>query len=135
MPSIVVFSTEPIEPPDSASGLLNSVQFVSNSEVVQNGQVSFHDIIALLMADVIDSLVLDLVEWVAVKERTYEEVMSAWRTSCPQLTVWEEANDRGLVEVLLTDGKSIVRATPRGIALLAERRPMSPAGPNAPVRL
>ena len=42
-------------------------------------------------------LVLDLVEWVADSPRPYSEVMDAWRTSCPRLTVWEEAVDRGLV--------------------------------------
>lgn len=42
-------------------------------------------------------LILDLVEWVAEKPRPYGEVMDAWRTSCPRLTVWEEAVDRGLV--------------------------------------
>ena len=42
-------------------------------------------------------LILDLVEWVAEKPRPYTEVMDAWRTSCPRLTVWEEAIDRGLV--------------------------------------
>jgi D-3-phosphoglycerate dehydrogenase / 2-oxoglutarate reductase len=46
---------------------------------------------------VVEALILDLLEWVAKRERTYEEVMEAWRTSCPRLPVWEEANDRGLV--------------------------------------
>ena len=46
---------------------------------------------------VVDSLVFDLVEWVAKEPRTYAQVMDAWRTSCPRLTVWEEAVDRGLL--------------------------------------
>jgi hypothetical protein len=25
-------------------------------------------------------------------------VLEAWRTSCPRLPVWEEANDRGYIE-------------------------------------
>jgi hypothetical protein len=28
----------------------------------------------------------------------YEEVLDAWRTSCPRFPVWEETNDRGYVE-------------------------------------
>ena len=75
------------------------------------------------MADVVESLIIDLVQWVAMRERTYEEVMNAWRTSCPRLPVWEDANDRGLVRVALVDGRSVVRATPSGIALLAQNRP------------
>jgi hypothetical protein len=46
----------------------------------------------------LDSLVLDMLEWLAKEPRTYTQTMDAWRTSCPRLTVWEEAVDRGLVE-------------------------------------
>ena len=45
-----------------------------------------------------DALVLDLLEWLATRPRPYDEVMEAWRTSCPRLPVWEDAVDRGLVE-------------------------------------
>jgi hypothetical protein len=49
------------------------------------------------MPDVLDPLVRDLVEWVAKEPRTHAEVIDAWRTSCPRLTVWEDAVDRGLL--------------------------------------
>lgn len=49
------------------------------------------------MADDLEPLVLDLVEWVARAPRSYAEVFDTWRTSCPRLPVWEEACDRGLV--------------------------------------
>lgn len=49
------------------------------------------------MADATDPLVLDLVEWIAREPRTYSEVIEAWRTSCPRLTIWEDAVDRGYV--------------------------------------
>jgi hypothetical protein len=45
----------------------------------------------------LDALVFDLVEWVAKEPRRYNDVMEAWRTSCPRLSVWEEAVDRGLL--------------------------------------
>jgi D-3-phosphoglycerate dehydrogenase len=32
---------------------------------------------------VVEALILDLLDWLAARERTYEEVMDAWRTSCP----------------------------------------------------
>jgi len=35
------------------------------------------------MTDPAEALVLDLVEWVAARPRAYDEVMEAWRTSCP----------------------------------------------------
>ena len=46
----------------------------------------------------IDPLVADLVEWVAKGPYPYQNVMDAWRTSCPRLTVWEDAVDLGYVE-------------------------------------
>jgi hypothetical protein len=49
------------------------------------------------VADPVDALVLDLLEWIGDHPRPYAEVMEAWRTSCPKLPVWEEANTRGLL--------------------------------------
>ena len=75
------------------------------------------------MIDPVDALILDLLEWLADEERTYEEVMGAWRTSCPRLPVWEDSNDRGLVTTAQANGRLIVRITPAGRAWLEERRP------------
>ena len=50
------------------------------------------------LSDVVDSLVLDLLEWIGQTPRPYAEVMEAWRTSCPRLSVWEDANELGFVE-------------------------------------
>ena len=76
------------------------------------------------MADaVVDALVVDLLEWLATRERTYAEVMDAWRTSCPKLPVWEEANDRGLVTREEIDGRFVVGVSPSGRALLDRRAP------------
>lgn len=44
-----------------------------------------------------EPLVLDLVEWIAEKPRPLDDVIEAWRTSCPRLPVWEDAIDRGFV--------------------------------------
>jgi D-3-phosphoglycerate dehydrogenase len=75
------------------------------------------------MTDTVENLILDLVEWVELGERTYEETMDAWRTSCPRLPVWEDASERGLVERTVANGRVMVRATSDGLALLRERRP------------
>ncbi len=77
------------------------------------------------MSDAADALILDLLEWVLNSERSYAEVMEAWRTSCPRLPVWEDAVDRGLVAREHANGRSIVRITPAGRALLFSRRPSS----------
>ena len=71
------------------------------------------------MADaVVEALIVDLLEWLARGERSYEEVMDAWRTSCPRLPVWEDANDRGLA----TRDDGNIRITRAGLALLGLRR-------------
>jgi hypothetical protein len=75
------------------------------------------------MADsVVDALILDLLEWLATRERSYEEVMEAWRTSCPKLPVWEDANDRGLVTREDINGRCIVGVSPSGRAVLDRRK-------------
>jgi D-3-phosphoglycerate dehydrogenase / 2-oxoglutarate reductase len=50
------------------------------------------------LASPLDALILDLLEWIGSGTKPYAEVMDAWRTSCPRLTVWEDANERGFVE-------------------------------------
>jgi hypothetical protein len=74
------------------------------------------------MLEAPESLILDLLEWVADRDKSYEETMDAWRTSCPRLPVWEDANERGLVVTDFEDGRSRVRVTPSGLALLKQRR-------------
>lgn len=81
------------------------------------------------MADtVVEALILELLQWLAKRERSYEEVMDAWRTSCPRLPVWEDANDRGLVMKEEVNGRCIVRITSSGLALLQQRRPSPRSG-------
>jgi hypothetical protein len=72
------------------------------------------------MFDAVESLTLDLLEWLASGERTYDEVMDAWRTSCPRFPVWENANERKLVAKVHVNGRTIVRVTSSGQALIDE---------------
>jgi hypothetical protein len=72
---------------------------------------------------VTESLILDLLEWLVIRDRSYEEVMDAWRTSCPKLPIWEDANDRGLVMKEQVQGRCVIRITSSGLALLEQRRP------------
>ena len=67
----------------------------------------------------LDPLVRDLVGWVAREPRPYREVIEAWRTSCPRLTVWEEATERGLVTRRAGPGGGEVVVTPAGERFLA----------------
>jgi hypothetical protein len=75
---------------------------------------------------VTQNLILDLLEWLTERDRSYEEVMDAWRTSCPRLPVWEDANDRGFVMNQQVQGRWIVRITSSGLAFLEQRRLRKP---------
>jgi len=72
--------------------------------------------------DTVDSLLCELLTWLGQTERPYAEVMDAWRTSCPRLPVWEDANDRGFVARIRVNGEAMVRITPAGRAFLLNRR-------------
>jgi hypothetical protein len=50
-----------------------------------------------LVSDTVDTLILDLLEWMGPDPRPYGEVLETWRTSCPRLPVWEDANDQGFI--------------------------------------
>jgi hypothetical protein len=50
------------------------------------------------VSNTVDALILDLLEWIGPTSRPYAEVIEAWRTSCPRLPVWEEANERGFLD-------------------------------------
>jgi hypothetical protein len=61
-----------------------------------------------------DPLVLDFVEWIAREKRFYSEVVAVWKTSCPRLTIWEDAADRGFVARETVAGTSLVVAVTEG---------------------
>ena len=80
----------------------------------------------------LDPLILDFLEWLAPNPRPYAEVMEAWRTSCPRLTVWEDAVDRGFVVRADADRRArMVAITRAGRAFLAENKRMAPSGLRA----
>jgi hypothetical protein len=74
------------------------------------------------MSQTTEVLLLDLLEWIAKEERTYAELMSAWRTSCPKLPIWEEAVERGFVHRQQKNDGVIVILTPAGRAYLQQRK-------------
>ena len=75
------------------------------------------------MSDILTPLTIDFLAWLAREPRTYADVMDAWRTSCPRLTIWEDAVDAGLIAHRSAPGQpALVVPTARGEALLAEHR-------------
>lgn len=69
------------------------------------------------------SLVVDLVTWIEKEPRPYDDVMEAWRTSCPRLSIWEDAVDLGLVQRDQRDNGSVfVSITKNGRDFLTQSR-------------
>lgn len=67
-----------------------------------------------------EALTQQLLEWIGPEPRGYVETMDAWRTSCPRLTIWEDALSAGLIRRVPgeTIGTATVQVTEAGIALL-----------------
>lgn len=65
-------------------------------------------------SDPVDALVLDLLEWIGADARPYAEALEAWRTSCPRLPVWEEADARGFLGREYRDGTLMIVVSAAG---------------------
>lgn len=76
------------------------------------------------MPEPTNSLTFQLLEWISRKPRTYEEVLDAWRTTCPRLSIWEDACIDGLIDYD-PDGNRIVNVSTKGKALL-QSQPQAP---------
>ena len=75
----------------------------------------------------VDSLILDLLEWMGPHPRPYAEALEAWRTSCPRLPVWEDANDRGFIaRHRVPGGGTLVSVSAAGAEHLRKHRKRSP---------
>nr|WP_151633429.1 hypothetical protein [Noviherbaspirillum aerium] len=46
------------------------------------------------------ALTLQLLEWIDQGNHPYKEVLEVWKSSCPRLTVWEDACEAGLVDAM-----------------------------------
>ena len=51
---------------------------------------------------------LQFLTWVASRKRTHADVMDAWQSSCPRLSVWEDAVIEGYVQYGGDAARSVV---------------------------
>ena len=72
------------------------------------------------MSEPASLLMLQFLDWISSRRRTYAETMEAWQSTCPRHTVWEDAVTDGLIQ--LNRGDTLrdpeVTLTPRGRAIL-----------------
>jgi hypothetical protein len=80
------------------------------------------------MPEGVTLLMVHVLDWVASRPRTVAEGMDAWQTSCPRLSVWEDAQIAGFTQVngCGPAGHGEVTLTPRGRAILDGTRVRGP---------
>lgn len=62
-------------------------------------------------------IMIQFLAWVADRPRNYAQCMDAWRSTCPRLSVWEDAIIEDLVRIE-NDARRGVGLTERGRAVL-----------------
>lgn len=72
------------------------------------------------MSQPVDLLMLEFLDWISSRRRTYTEAMNAWQSTCPRHTIWEDAMIDGYIQLnrqgTLSDPE--VTLTPLGRSLL-----------------
>ena len=63
------------------------------------------------------ALTAQMLEWLDEQPRSYTEALDAWKTSCPRLSIWEDA----IADRLIRIEAGRVQLTPEGDALLHQR--------------
>ena len=63
---------------------------------------------------VIQPALVEFLRWIDAAPRTYDYTMSAWRSSCPRLTLWEDASIGGLIALEQRDDDTFVVLTTTG---------------------
>jgi hypothetical protein len=85
-------------------------------------------------ASAADLLMAQFLAWVAGGAHSYAEAMEAWRSSCPRLSIWEDAIGDGLIRIDGSGARRMAEArvvlTPQGRARLGGVG--GPGDPTAP---
>jgi hypothetical protein len=71
------------------------------------------------MSEPTKALTLQLLEWIADHPRRYDEALETWRTTCPRLSIWEDACIDGLIDC--DPGSRLVSVSSKGRLLLSGR--------------
>jgi hypothetical protein len=72
-----------------------------------------------------EALTRQMLEWIAARPREHAEVMETWRTSCPRLSIWEDACIEGLIDrepgtgriILSSAGKRVLAKSVQSVTL------------------
>ena len=68
-----------------------------------------------------DALTLQMLEWIDQGAHSYAEVIDTWKSSCPRLTIWEDACADGLISSA-PGMTGVVSLTGKGRSYLSQHR-------------
>jgi hypothetical protein len=74
--------------------------------------------LARTVTGVTTALTIQMLAWLDERPRTYAETLDAWKTSCPRLSIWEDA----LADRLVRIGGGSVQLTGAGRELIRGSR-------------
>jgi len=74
------------------------------------------------------ALKLQLLEWLVREPRTYGEALEAWKTTCPRLSIWEDACIEGLIDLDRGLGRIVVPSAKGRELLQSSGRPIGAPG-------
>jgi hypothetical protein len=112
---------------------------IARGTVASGGPIAYHSPFAIhqsanlarriRMFDPSKALTLQFLAWVAEAPRSYADAMEAWRSTCPRLSIWEDAILEGLIafDGARTRNQSRVALTDKGRAWLRASEPSAPA--------
>jgi hypothetical protein len=63
------------------------------------------------------ALTTQMLEWLDEEPRSYAETLDAWKTSCPRLSIWEDALAARLIRI----DAGYVQVTSAGRAFIGEK--------------
>ena len=108
----------PVKEVDAASPLVHAVGAFTPNSISSRLPVRT----GVFYAEPVETtpLTRDLLAWIAAAPRTYRETMEVWRTSCPRLSIWEDAVGDGLVRLRVGRWTEL---TPHGEAVLQGEAP------------
>jgi hypothetical protein len=66
----------------------------------------------------VSAAMVEFLRWIAAKHRSYTDAMEVWQTSCPRLSVWEDASIAGYVFLRAGAEEFVVVLTPSGQAIV-----------------
>lgn len=77
------------------------------------------------------ALTIQLLGWIADRPHSYAEAIDVWRTSCPRLSIWEDALAAGLIDTDQSPARILLLSAKGSAMLMAHWRQVgSPADPS-----